>query len=155
MKYQNQTSGIDDAFRGFNRINQILAENWTDANMEHFNSTHLMPIANNGLKGKQEAEAHLASIDQSIARLEEQISEIDRAINHSKSDMDSELDGCIVCHCYVKDRIGNSCMRGFLIPRKHARYANDEDLQRSIAYSKLPEYDEYEHFILNEQICLK
>lgn len=154
MKYHNQTDGIGEAIAGFNRMNKTLAENWTDTNMQSFNALHLLPIANNCLRAKQETEGHLELIDKTIQQLQEQEYAINEAISRSQEDFDSELEGCHVCHCYVHDRIGNSCMKGFLIPREQAAYANDEDLQYSLACSKLPEYDDPHDFLLNERISL-
>lgn len=54
MKFQNQTTGLEAAFRGFNRINQILSDNWTDSNLTAFNATYLTPINSNGIKNIQE-----------------------------------------------------------------------------------------------------
>lgn len=155
MKLQDEITGVVDAFRGFKRINEILANNWTDTNMQAFSESHLIPIDANGQKHTQEAQNHLVTIDKSIENLEQQIADIDHTIRFSRDAEESVLEGCLVCHCYVHDQIGNSMMKGFLIPKEKVPYANDQSMLWSIACDRLPYYDDYDHFMLNEYISLR
>ncbi len=155
MNFNNQLEGLEEAFRGFKRINGILEGNWTDSNMTAFNGGYLSPISNSGIKCKQEVEAHLKSLNSQIRQLSEDLHELDNAVNHSWDNVESNLDGCIICHCYVHNRVGDSMMKGFLIPREQTNYANDKDLLHSMARMKLPEYDDHHDFNVSERISIR
>lgn len=155
MKFQNQLDGLQAAFRGFTKINRILEENWTDSNMAVFNGTHVSPITCSGIKCRQEAEVNMTSIDNRISQLAEDLHELDNAVNQSRDNLDSTLEKCIICHCYVHNRLGDSEMKGFIIPREQAAYLNDEQLLRTIACMKLPEYEDHHDFNSFEPISLR
>lgn len=155
MKFQNQTTGLEAAFRGFNRINQILSDNWTDSNLTAFNATYLTPINSNGIKNIQETQAHFSAIDKALGQLSQDLYELDQSINRSKDYVESNIEGCIICHCQVQNRFGEGEMKGFLIPKDQAKYANDKDLLEDLARVKLPEYEDYRDFNSYEQIILR
>lgn len=155
MKFQNQLDGLQAAFRGFKRINNILEENWSDSNMAAFNGTHLLPISSNGIKCIQETEVHMTSFDNRLSQLSEELRELDYAVNHSWDSIESSLEGCIICHCYVHNRVGDSEMKGFILPREQANYLNDKELLHTIACMKLPEYEDHRDCNAIERISFR
>lgn len=131
---------LEDLFVKFQRLNQILGDNWHDSTQEGFKANHLTPIVT------EWSLYHSSMIDLST-RLKSLENDVDEAIISLRRDIENSVNnvstGLEGTHVYgVRCEKGYLSMcRYFLLSQSDA-YDMDEDELMDTAYSKFPSMDE-------------
>lgn len=156
MKLQNELNGFDSGMSGFKTINDILAENWADSNMEAFNANHLAPIAANVMTSIADVQGRLSTIDTAIETLSEQQYSLKSSIDRSRDPQDSEIEGSLVIEFSTHEEpTGDRAVRHFLLDKANVnRYGDDMEALQEIAYTKFPYCEDYIDFHQRETITL-
>lgn len=144
---------LEELFVKFQRLNQILKDNWNDGTQESFEANSLTPIATEWSNYhsvvtdmQSRAESLQSEIDDDIESLEREMIEL-------TAPNDSSLNGCCVYgfnfhqgHSYVE--------RHFLVDQDELNFLTDDRLS-SLAFSKFPVAEEAENIHQIEQIWIR
>lgn len=156
MKFQNQLTGFDSGMRGFNAINNLLADNWADSNMEAFKTNHLAPIATNAITSLADVQERMTSIDRDMDNISEQQTSLEQLFTRGKESQYSEIEGSLVVEFSTNEEpTGDRSVRHFLLDKRNVnKYGNDAEALEQIAYTKFPGYKDYLDFHHKETITL-
>lgn len=109
---------LENVFVTFQRLNQILNDNWTDDNSKAFDEGVTKPIATEFAmyhSSVQEMQGRAKQMEQEI---DEDISELDKALQEAFVAGDCRLNGYFVFRTYYHEH-GLSTCRPFLVSPKH------------------------------------
>lgn len=143
---------LEELFVKFQRMNQILKDNWNDGAQESFDANSLTPIVT------EWSNYHSAVIDMTTRaeRLKHEIEEDFEALNREVADItssnESTLNGC--CIYGFNFHQGQIFVeRHFLVDQDELNFLNEERLE-SIAFSKFPVAEETENIHRKQQIWI-
>lgn len=143
---------LEELFVKYQRLNQILKDNWNDSTQEAFDTNYLTPIAT-------EWSQYHSSVSDMKARVQSTKREIDDDIEQLECDI-RELSS--PCECSLNDCCvyGFNCMKGqisverhFIVEQRDLNYLDDDQLW-ALAMSKFPTADEVENAHLIESISI-
>lgn len=156
MKLQNQLNGFESGMNGFQTINDILAENWADSNMEAFSANHLAPIAANVMTSIADVQGRLSTIDTAIDTLSEQQLSLKHSIDRSRDPQQSEIEGCLIIEFSTHEEpTGDRSVRHFVLDKLNVnQYGNDMEALKQVAEMKFPYCKDYLDFHQRETITL-
>lgn len=143
---------LEELFVKYQRLNQILKDNWNDSTQETFDGNYLTPIAtewsmyhSSVTDMKTRAQTTKREIENDIAQLESDIRELSGPVECS-------LNGaCIYGFNFKQNQ--TSVERHFIVEQRDLNFIDDDDLW-SMAMSKFPVADEVENAHMIEPIYI-
>ena len=143
---------LEELFVKFQRLNQILKDNWNDGTQESFDANSLTPIATEWSNYHSVVTDMQSRAESLQYEIDEDIESLEREMFELTGYNDSSLNGCCVYgfnfhqnQIYVE--------RHFLVDQGELNFITDDRLA-SIAFNKFPVAEEAENIHRKEQIWL-
>ncbi len=144
---------LEELFVKFQRLNQILKDNWNDSTQESFDSNSLIPITtewSNYHSSVIDMKSRTESLDREI---EEDIQNLEREVIELTGPNESDLNGaCVYGFNYHQNYV--LVERDFLVEPGELNYLT-EDRLICLAFSKYPAAEEAENIHRKEQIWIR
>ena len=143
---------LEELFVKYQRLNQILKDNWNDSTQDTFDSNYLIPIATEWSQYHSAVTDMKSRVKSTRREIDEDIEQLERDIQELSGPCESSLQGCCV--------YGFNCMKGktsverhFIVEQRDLNFLDDDQLW-SLAMSKFPTADEVENIHLIESISI-
>ena len=143
---------LEELFVKFQRINQILKDNWNDSTKESFDANSLTPIVtewSNYHSAVSDMNSRAKSLQNEI---DEDIENLEREMREITAPNDSSLNGaCVYGFNYHQGQL--YVTRHFIVDQDELNFLDDDRLT-SLAFSKFPVAEEAENIHPIEPIWL-
>lgn len=143
---------LEDTFVKYQRLNQILKDNWNDSTQEAFDANYLTPIATEWSMYHSSLTDMRARDEATQREINEDFEELDAEIRNLSEICESGLNGCAVYGIYgVRNHV--SSVRNLLVEQRDLNHIDKEDIIY-MAMNKFPAFEEFEDPHMIESIYI-
>ncbi|MCM1139172.1 MAG: hypothetical protein NC453_11440 [Muribaculum sp.] len=143
---------LEELFVKYQRLNQILKDNWNDTTQEAFDGNYLTPILTEWSQYHSYVTDMKTRFDSTRRELEQDMDAIDRECNEILDSDDCRLNGCSIygacCH-----RDGYSMTRHIIVDAGESNHLDKDDL-RFMVMGRFPSVDDVDKPFLEDTISI-
>ena len=143
---------LEELFVKYQRLNQILKDNWNDSTQESFDGNYLTPIATEWSQYHSAVSDMTTRVQSTQREINEDMETLERELNTSSESDGCSLTGDVVYGIHLK-RDERSEVRHIIVPKEELNFVDESSLNM-MAMSHFPTFDEYDspHVIENISI---
>ena len=142
---------LEELFIKFQRLNQILKDNWNDGTQEAFDGNYLTPMTTEWSRYHSAVHDMTVRLRSTQREIDEDIDELERKLD-AMSGSYCSLSGDVVYGIHLTRDV-RSVERHFIVPQEELNFVDDSSLCM-MAMERFPTFDEYDspHVIENISI---
>ncbi len=148
----NALQNLEELFVKYQRLNQILKDNWNDGTQEAFDGNYLTPIATEWSRYHSAVSDMKARIRSTARDIDADIEDLQRLLIDMSGPVECELNGDMIYGV----RLGRnhvSVERHLIVPVGELNYIEDSDIC-FMAMERFPSYEDYDSSHSIEQISI-
>lgn len=143
---------LEEIFVKYQRLNQILRDNWNDGTQESFDGNYLTPIATEWSQYHSAVSDMKARVESTAREIDADLEDLQREINAISGSAECSLNGDVIYGVEVKRDV-MSYERHLIVPQSELNFIEDSDIC-FMAMERFPSYDDYESPHYKEQISI-
>lgn len=133
---------LEDLFIQYQRLNQILKDNWNDSTQEAFDGNYLVPIATEWSLYHSSVSDMKARVRSTAREIDADLDDLQRELNAMSGPVECELNGDMIYGVRLRrDNVVEE--RHLIIPVGELNYIEDSDIC-FMAMGRFPSYEDYE-----------
>lgn len=143
---------LEDIFVKYQRLNQMLKDNWNDGTQEVFDGNYLTPIATEWSQYHSAVSDMTARVRSTAREIEADLEGLQREISAAIMPAGCGLNGDVIYGIELK----RNCMaeeRHLIVPQSELNFIKDDDICY-MAMNRFPAYEDYDSPHHKEQIWI-
>ncbi|MBD5323475.1 MAG: hypothetical protein HDS02_01350 [Bacteroides sp.] len=143
---------LEELFVKYQRLNQILKDNWNDGTQETFDGNYLSPIATEWSQYHSAVSDMIARVQSTVREIDADLEDLKREVSAMNGPSECSLNGDAIYGISLKRDV-MSMVRHFIVPQSELNFADDSSLYM-MAMKRFQTYDEYDSPHLVEPISI-
>ncbi len=144
---------LEELFVKYQRLNQILKDNWNDSTQEAFDGNHLTPILTEWSQYHSSVSDMKSRYDSTRRELEQDMGAIERECNEILNDGgECRLNGCSIYGAYCKRGVMDM-VRNIIVDPGEVNHLDKDDL-KFMFIGRFPSMDDVEEPFLEDTISI-
>ena len=143
---------LEELFVKYQRLNQILKDNWNDGTQEAFDGKSLTPRASEWSQYHSAVSDMTQRVKLTQREINEDLETLERELNAVPGPGGCCLTGDVVYGIYLKRGVMSE-VRHFIVPQDELNFVDDSSLCM-MAMNRFPTFDEYESPHMIERITI-